>query len=86
MRYYIQNTNAGYLGNAPIFWAQDSRGYTCDLRKSHKFTESEAIKICMGNPEKNKAWPCEYIDGLESNQLVCDSQYLDSSQIMSLNP
>lgn len=79
--YYIQNTNQGYLGNAIVFWAKNSRGYTADLNNSHKFTYEEAKKICTNNPEKNKAWPVSYIDGNSGNQTVTDCQYLDSSQI-----
>lgn len=81
MEYYIQNTNAGYLGNAIIFWAKNSNGYTADLNNSHKFTEEEAKKICNGNPEKNKAWPVDYIDNNKGVQRVTDSQHLDSNYI-----
>jgi len=81
MKYYIQNKNAGYLGNAIIFWAIDSHGYTGDLNKSHQFTEIEAKEICLGNPEKNKAWPVDYIDSNEGVQKIVDSQYLDQNNI-----
>ena len=81
MEYYIQNTNAVYLGNAIIFWAKGRNGYTADLNNSHRFTEEEAKKICEGNPEKNKAWAVDYIDTNKGNQRVTDSQYLDSSNI-----
>ena len=81
MEYYIQNTEAGYLGNAIIFWAKESREYTAELNKSEKFTEEEAKKICLGNPEKNKAWPVDYIDNCKAVQRVTDSQYLDHLQI-----
>jgi len=80
--YYIQNTHAGFLGNAIIFWAMNSRGYTCDLKSSHKFTADEAKKICLGNPEKNKAWPVEYLDNLiESQKLIIDCQYLEHDEV-----
>lgn len=79
--YYIQNTNAGYLGNAIIFWAKDRRGYTANLDNAHKFTEEEAKQICTGNPEKNKAWTVDYIDNNKGIQRVTDAQYLDSANI-----
>ena len=81
MEYYIQNTEAGYLGNAIIFWAKDSHGYTPDLNKSHKFTEEEARKICKGNPEKNKAWAVDYIDSNKGIQRIVDMQYLDYDKL-----
>ncbi len=81
MKYYIQNTCAGFLGNSIVFWAIDSRGYTPDLQKSHKFTEEEAKEICQGNPVKNKAWPVEYIENNVGIQRVIDSQFLDHKNI-----
>lgn len=77
MEYYIQNADAGYLGNAIIFWAKNRNGYTANLNNCEKFTEQEAKKICLGNPEKNKAWPVDYIENNEGIQKVVDSQYLD---------
>ena len=41
----------------------------------------EAKKICNGNPEKNKAWPVDYIDNNKGVQRVTDSQHLDSNYI-----
>ena len=77
--YYIQNKDAGYLGNAPVFWAKERRGYTSYLDNCHKFTEEEAKLICLGNPEKNKAWSVEYIDNLA--QKVVDCQHMESENI-----
>lgn len=79
--YYIQNTSAGYLGNSPMWWGVNRRGYTANLNAAHKFTKEEAQQICLGNPEKNKAWPVDYIDGNEGIQRIVDSQYMDSSFI-----
>ncbi len=76
MKYYIQNTDAGYLGNAIIFWAKERKGYTADLNKSHQFAEEEARQICTENPKKNKAWPVDYIDNNIGILRVIDSQYL----------
>lgn len=80
-KYYIQNTKAGYLGNAILFWAKGRNGYTADLNKSEQFDEAEAEQICSGNPEKNKAWPVDYIDNCEGVQKVVDHQYLNSANI-----
>jgi hypothetical protein len=79
--FYIQNTNAGYMGNAIVFWAKGRNGYTCNLDNSQKFTEEEACKICKDNPVKNKAWPVDYIDSNEGIQRIVDSQYLRSTNI-----
>lgn len=81
MEYYIQNKNAGFLGNSPMWWALNSNGYTANLEKAHKFTEAEARKIWEGNPEKNIVWPAHYIDNNPGIQRVVDSQYMESDRI-----
>lgn len=83
-QYYIQNTEAGYLGNAPIFWALDRRGYTAYLERCHKFTYDEAKRICLNNPSKNKAWECDYIDTKAFS--VVDCQYIESEEIVVFKP
>lgn len=82
MKYYIQNTRAGFLGNSIFFWALNRNGYTSKLEKAHQFTYEEAAEICKGDPEKNKAWPVDYIDQNEGTAHVTDAQYLDSEFIV----
>lgn len=77
--FYIQNTKAGYLGNAIMFWGKNRSGYTANLEDAGQYSYEEAKQLCQGNPEKNKAWPVEYI---EMNAVrVTDHQYLKSSHI-----
>lgn len=38
-------------------------------------------RICQGNPEKNKAWPVEYIDNNEGIKRIIDMQYIEDSEI-----
>lgn len=83
MKYYIQNVSAGYLGNALIFWAQNSNGYTADLNKAHQYTWDEAYEICTGNLEKNRAWPVDYIDNNKGMQRIVDVQYLRTSDAVN---
>ncbi len=79
--YYIQNKNAGYLGNAIMFWALNSNGYTADLNRAEKFNYEDAKRICQGNPKKNIAWPVSYIDNCEAIQKIVDVQYLNNREI-----
>lgn len=81
MEYYIQNKDAGFLGNAIMFWRKGSYGYTADLNESEIFSEEDAAKICKANPDKNKAWEVEYINNNRGIQKIVDSQYLDYSEI-----
>lgn len=80
-KYYIQNCDALFLGNAIMFWRKGRCGYTADLDNSEIFTEDDAAKICRGNPSKNKAWPVEYIDKNKGIQRIVDSQYIFSEHI-----
>ncbi len=79
--FYIQNTAAGYIGNAIVFWGKNNVGYYADLKNCQRYTEEEARKICLNNPDKNKAWPCSYIDNPKNVQIVTNSQFLDPDQI-----
>lgn len=72
--YYIQN---GWVGNAILWWAENSRGYTTDITKAGKYTREEAQNICK-RPE-DSAWLCSHVDNnTEARKLVIDGQYLDS--------
>lgn len=42
MKYYIQNRNAGFLGNAIMFWRKGSCGYTADINEAEIF---EALEL-----------------------------------------
>jgi len=81
MKYYIQNKDRGYIGNAIIFWAKDSCGYTANLDDAEQFEEEEAKNICLGNPEKNIAWSVDYIEKSKAVRKVVDMQYLEQSEI-----
>jgi hypothetical protein len=86
MEYYIQNRNAGYLGNSPMWWGLNRNGYTADLNKAGKYSEEEAKGICTNNPEKNVAWPVDYIDNNEKGiQRVIDSQHMDSNNVKNFD-
>lgn len=72
--YYIQN---GYVGNAILWWAIDSKGYTTEIEKAGKYTKQEAKEI-IKRPQ-DIAWECKYIDNnLRARKLIIDAQYLDS--------
>ena len=71
--YYIQN---GYVGNAILWWAENSNGYTTDFRKAGKYTEEETLSI-IKRPQ-DIAWECDHVDNcLEAHKLIIDIQYLD---------
>lgn len=74
--YYIQK-NGDYLGNAIMWWKENNKGYTADIKKAKKFTE-ETFKLITNCSDKFTVWECDYIDNnKESLMLVVDHQYLD---------
>lgn len=85
MKYYIQNKDLGFLGNSIFFWALNSNGYTAKLDKAHQYTFEEAKKICENNPNKNKAWPVEYIDNNPGTTRVTDCQNLNKENIVNFS-
>lgn len=77
--YYIQN---GFVGNAMCWWALDSKGYTTDIKKAHKFSKDEALSILKNNQNdkrrNERVWDCDYIDNsLNAHKTIIDLQYLE---------
>ena len=70
--YYIQNKDAGFLGNSPVWWAKRSQGYTAYINCAEQFNKDDAESIVKGNPDKNKMFLCDHID--ERLHLVFDTQ------------
>lgn len=73
MEYYIQRVPSGYLGNAPIWWCKDGRGYSAYLENAERFSHEEAMKLQDSSYGKYKAWPCDFIDS--RSFTVFDMQY-----------
>lgn len=75
--FYIQDTR-DYVGNSMLWWARDHKGYTCDIRKAHIFSESE-IEEMVANRETDKPWPKDFID----NRIAwhVDSQSCNNHQL-----
>jgi hypothetical protein len=75
--YYIRNE--GYVGNALLWWCENSGGYTTDIRKAGKYTLERAKQICKRDVDS--AYKCSYIDNLLiSQKLIIDCQYVDSKE------
>ena len=71
-KYYIQN---GWVGNAILWWAKDSKGYTTEIDKAGIFNKEEA-KLIIKRPE-DKAWECSHVDNCkEARKTIIDCQYL----------
>lgn len=68
--YYIQNS--GYVGNS-IIWAEGGHGYTTDLNRAWKVSQSEAENICRCRPKEDFAWPVEQIDSAAIRTVDADA-------------
>lgn len=78
--YYLQSIkHRGFIGNSVLWWAENSRGYTCNIDKAGIYSEKEARKIYLGGHGGIIAWPVEYIDSIISRHV--DGQHMtDYSQ------
>lgn len=75
--YYIRTR--GYLGNALMWWAKKSIGYTSDINRAEKYTFEQAKSICKR--DKDTAYRCDYIDNLhKAKKIIIDSQFVDSKE------
>ena len=88
MMYYIQNLNAGFLGNSPVFWSKNG-GYSQWLDEAQTFTEAEANTVVRttSGTHRWKLWPVDEIDSIakrtvdiqDMRKLPClkNSEYSD---------
>lgn len=62
--YYLQNLNAGYVGNSPCFWEINGSGYTPWIDEAKQFTLEEAklIERSTKGSHRWKRWPVALIE------------------------
>jgi len=65
--YYLQDTRT-HVGNSMMWWAKDSKGYVCDIRKAHVFTRKEAFEQYKAR-STDRPWPKKYIDARVSHHI-----------------
>lgn len=75
--YYIQN---GFSGNAIVWWAKDSKGYTSNLNEAGKFTKEFAFNQVACGRSGEYAWPCSYVDGVQNKPICIFGSNLDISE------
>jgi len=64
--YYMQDKRQ-YVGNSMYWWAKNSCGYTCDIRRAEVFTLDKAKKHSCRDTDI--LWPKEYIDDRISHHI-----------------
>ena len=58
-KYYLQRKPSGFLGNSPIWWGKNGKGYTAYISGAERFTEEDAKKKVDENPEKWAMYACD---------------------------
>ncbi|MFZ6747256.1 hypothetical protein ACO0LC_28940 [Undibacterium sp. JH2W] len=74
--YYLQDSRS-LTGACMMFWAQDGKGYTSDLRKAHVYTKDEAVSQHRSR-EADIPWPKAYIDAHKHRAV--DHQHLKDDE------
>jgi hypothetical protein len=78
MQYYVQNVDAGYVGNCLLWWRKGGSGYTCDLSQAEKFDESDEHLIKLSKDPKFRVWDRFYID-------LCSVRMVDQQSLLMSN-
>lgn len=60
-QYFVQRKPSGYLGNAPVWWAEGG-GYTAYLEKAKRFSSDEAHELLREDPNKWGIFKCPDIE------------------------
>lgn len=70
--FYIQDGRQ-VIGNSLVWWREDGKGYSADLKQAWKVPYEKALDI-ERNRESEILWPCDLIDA--NTQIHVDIQYL----------
>lgn len=70
--YYIQDARS-YVGNAMLFWAKNSAGYTCELSRAHKYSYLEIVNSSWR--ETDIIWESKHIEA--GVKTIVDMQRVD---------
>jgi len=71
--FYVQDSR-GYVGNAVLWWAIDSKGYVTDLSEAHKYTKQEILDKFVSGRETDIIWVGSHVE--KAIRKYVDSQYL----------
>jgi len=78
-QFYLQDSRE-YVGNDMLFWAQDGKGYTTDMRKAHVYTKAEAVAQHESRIT-DIPWPKAYIDA--RTRPAVDMQYVKRAEALA---
>lgn len=74
-KYYIQ---CGYVGNAMLWWCEESSGYSVNIKEAGRYTRTKALNIVNNRPKEDVAWLCSHVDNNTNARVdVIDGGGLD---------
>jgi hypothetical protein len=71
-QYYIQRKQSQYLGNAPVWYAKEGRGYTSYIQGAERFSEEDAERMIKEDSGNWAMWSCTEVN--KRLHLVFDIQ------------
>ncbi len=79
--YLLQNCNAGYLGNSPVFWHKSGSGYTQWIDEAKHWTREEVEKTIRSTKGSHnwRIWPLSDIESVAKRTVdIQDLRKLES--------
>lgn len=70
--YFLQDTRS-YVGNCPLWWAKDNKGYTTRIDLAHRYTKEQAFAQHRCR-DSDLPWPVSMVEPLA--RLTIDIQDL----------
>jgi hypothetical protein len=58
--YFLQDKRS-YVGNCPMWWAKDGKGYTTRIDMAHRYTKEQAFAQ-HGIRDTDVPWPCSVVE------------------------
>lgn len=80
--YYVQNKDAIFLGNSPLWYGKGGRGYTAYIQGAERFSKEDAEQMVKHDPDKWEMFKCSDVD--KRLHLVFDIQ--DKKNLGTDNP
>lgn len=79
--YFLQDKRS-YVGNCPMWWAKDGKGYTTRIDMAHRYTKEQAFAQHRSR-ETDIPWPCSVVEPLQRPTI--DMQDLHKTEYFRTN-
>jgi len=68
-QYYVENKEAGFVGNCLLWWRKKGAGYGCDIEEAEVFNEDDLLLLELSQDPKYQVWDKVYIDALTTKHV-----------------